>query len=105
MTIRSRPAPSTAVFPYTTLFRSNLAVDTITLNASDSFTNVATQKTIVVTVNGLPVITVPGPVTVGVGKALAISGVSLSETGDNAAETYTATLLVTTLLLSATEAG
>ena len=35
--------------------------DTITLNATDSFGNIATQQTIEVTVNGVPAITAPTP--------------------------------------------
>ena len=55
------------------------AADTITVNATDQFGNTASAGSIAVTVNGLPVIAVPGPVTAGVGKALSISGVGLSE--------------------------
>ena len=57
--------------------------DTITLNASDSFGNSATAATIAVTVNGAPVITVPGAETLGDRPATAIAGVSLAETGSD----------------------
>ena len=51
------------------------------MNATDSFSNVAAAKTIVVTANGAPVIAVPGAQTIGVGQLAAISGISVSETG------------------------
>jgi hypothetical protein len=66
--------------------------DAITLNAVDSFGNTAAEQTIAVTVNGLPVITAPASTTVGVGKAHAISGVSLSESGNTTGETFTVTV-------------
>src|SRR5205823_513718 len=70
---------------------SNLAADTITLNASDSFGNNAAQKqiTITVTATAVPVITAPASATVGIGKAGAISGVSISEAGATVGETFT----------------
>ena len=76
------------------------AADTIMVNATDQFGNTATTVDIAVTVNGLPVISVPGPVTVGVGKALAITGVSLTETGATSGEKFTVTLADTNGLLS-----
>src|SRR5258707_35264 len=84
---------------------SNLAADTITLNANDSFGNTSAQKQIAVTVNGLPVIAAPASTTVGVGKPLAISGVSISETGNTTGETFTVTLTDTNGLLSASGGG
>src|SRR5258707_11090783 len=74
---------------------SNLAADTITLTALDSFGNTAAQKQIAVTVNGLPVITAPATATVAQGSATAISGVSLSETGNTTGDTFTVTLVDT----------
>src|SRR5258705_517347 len=56
---------------------SNLAADTITLTALDSFGNTAAQKQIAVTVNGLPVITAPATATAGQGEATAIAGVNI----------------------------
>jgi hypothetical protein len=79
--------------------------DTITLAATDSFGNAATAATIAVTVNGLPVLTAPATATVGVGKAGAISGLSLSETGNTTGETFTVKLTDTNGLLSATGTG
>jgi hypothetical protein len=60
-----------------------------------------------ITVNGLPVITAPGTATVAQGQATAISGLSLSETGNTttSGETFTETLTDTNGLLSATGAG
>ena len=60
---------------------SSVGPDTITLTASDSFGNVATTKTIAVTANGAPVITVPGAQTIGQNQSAAISGVSVTESG------------------------
>ena len=76
--------------------------DTITVNASDSFGNSATAATIAVTVNGVPVIAVPGAQTVALGTATAIAGVSLAETGNTTgSETFTVTLKDSNGLLSA----
>ena len=67
--------------------------DTITVNASDSFGNSATAKTIAVTANGVPVIAVPGTQTVALGTATAIAGVSVAESGNTTgSETFTVTL-------------
>ena len=79
--------------------------DTITLHATDGFNNSATAQTIAVTVNGLPVIAVPGAQTLGVGQAAAIAGVSLSETGNTSGETFTVTLTDTNGELSASGTG
>ncbi len=75
--------------------------DTITLNGSDSFGNSATQKTIAVVVNGLPVIAVPGAQTLGIGQATTITGVSVSESGTTTGETFTVTVSDSTGVLSA----
>jgi hypothetical protein len=56
--------------------------DTITIDVSDSFGNAASETSIAVTVNGLPAVTVPAAVTVGVGQAGAIVGVGVAETGN-----------------------
>ena len=81
------------------------APENITLNASDGF-NSASQQTIAVTVNGIPMITVPGAQTLGVGQETAISGVSISESGNTSgSETFTATLSDTCGDLSATGTG
>jgi hypothetical protein len=80
--------------------------DTITVNASDSFGNVATHKTIGVTVNGLPSIAVPGAQIAGVGKALAITGIIVSESGKTVSpERFTATLADTNGKLTVTANG
>ena len=42
---------------------------------------VATAKTIAVTANGAPVITVPGAQTLGINQLTAITGVSVAEAG------------------------
>ncbi|MGD1212983.1 MAG: hypothetical protein ABR973_16735 [Candidatus Acidiferrales bacterium] len=76
--------------------------DNITLTALDSLGNSGTA-TIDVTVNGngVPVIAVPGAQTLGVGEATAISGVSLSESGNTTGETFTVTLTDSTGVLAA----
>ncbi len=81
--------------------------DTINVNATDSFGNVATQKQVAVTVTAqlVPAITAPSSTVVGVGQSTAIAGVSLSETGNTPGETFTVTLVDTHGLLSATGAG
>src|SRR5438309_406293 len=65
--------------------------DSTAIKVQTCVLKIAAQQTIAVTVNGLPVIAVPGPVTVGVGKQFAIAGVSLSETGNTVGETFTVT--------------
>jgi autotransporter passenger strand-loop-strand repeat protein len=68
-------------------------LDTIAITATDSFGNVTSGATIVdVTVNGPPVITLPGSLTAGVGQQFHISGVSISETGNTTTETFTVTV-------------
>ena len=84
---------------------SVVGADTITLAGSDSLGNTAATKTIAVTADGVPVITAPTAATIGVGKAIAVTGLSLSETGNNAGESFTLTLGDTNGLLSATGAG
>ena len=80
--------------------------ETITLTADDSFGNVATAKTIAVTVNGAPVIAVPGAQTVALGTATAIAGVSLAESGNTTgSESFTVTLKDSNGLLSAKPAA
>jgi hypothetical protein len=79
--------------------------DAIMLNASDSFGNTATQQTIGVTVASGLGIAVPGAQVVGVGKAAAITTVSLSDGSTVANETFTATLSDGTGLLSVTSSG
>jgi hypothetical protein len=53
----------------------------------------------------LPTITVPGAQTIGVNKAASIYGVSLSESGNTAGETFTVTLSDTSGLLSASNSA
>ena len=75
----------------------------ITLNASDGFNNIATSQTIDVTVAGLPSIAVTTPTqTIGVDQTHAITGVSLSESGNTTGETFTVTLSDTSGVLSTT---
>ena len=56
------------------------------------------------TVNGAPVIAVPGAQTVALGTATAIAGVSLAESGTTGSETFTVTLKDSNGLLSASGA-
>src|ERR1019366_7524471 len=79
--------------------------DTIALNATDGFGNVASPGSIGLTINGLPVIAAPALVTVGVAKPLTIQDVSLSETGTTAGETFSVTLSDTHGVLSASNGG
>ena len=80
--------------------------ETITLNTSDSFGNIATPQTIDVTVNGVPSIAETTPSqTIGVNQTAAITGVSLSESGNTAGETFTVTLKDSNGVLSATDTG
>ena len=78
--------------------------DTVTVNASDSNGGTASQKSIAVTVNGLPSITAPMMATVQLNQATAIAGVSVSETGNTttSGETFTITLSDTNGVLAAT---
>jgi hypothetical protein len=83
------------------------ASDTITLNASDSLGQTAAQAKIAVTVEAAPVVTAPATATVAIGKLDAISGVSVSESGAIAGETFTVKLADShgDLSLSSTAAG
>ena len=81
---------------------STPGTDTITVNATDSFGNVATQTTTTITVNGDPVITAPTAETIGVGKAALIPGGSLTESGTTAGETFTVIVADTDGLLTVT---
>ena len=66
--------------------------DLITLNATDSFGNLASQ-TITVGVDPLqPVLMVPGAQTLQQGNTVAIAGVSLAETNNTVGETFTVAL-------------
>ena len=76
--------------------------DTITVNASDSFGNAATQTTTAITVNAAPTITAPGAATVAQSQATAVSGVNVGETGNTSGETFTVVLSNTAGVLSAT---
>ena len=79
--------------------------DPITLTATNSFGNSAASQTIAVVVNGAPVSTTPGPQTLGGGVAQAITGVSLSESGNTGGETFTVTLVDSNGQLSANTSG
>ena len=76
--------------------------DTITVNATDSFGNAATQKTISVTATGVPSIAAPNSETLGVNKALAITGISVSEASNVTGEIFSATVTDTNGVLTAT---
>ena len=79
--------------------------ETISLNATDGFGNVAAQTSIALTVNGVPVIAAPGSATVGLGAATGISGVSLTESGTTGGEGFSITLGDGNGLLSTSNAG
>jgi hypothetical protein len=79
--------------------------DTISVNASDSLGNKASQSSVAVTVNGLPTLTAPASATLGIGEAGAIGGLSLSESGNTSGETFTVTLSDKHGDLSATGTG
>ena len=79
--------------------------DAIAINVSDSNGGAAATASIAVTVNGSPVITVPGAQTVGQGVATTIAGVAIAESGNTNGETVTLTLSDTTGLLYATGTG
>jgi hypothetical protein len=72
----------------------------ITLTAHDSFGNSGTAA-IDVTVNGVPVFTVPGLQTLGFDDTTLISGVSLKESGNTTGETFSVTLTDSTGVLAA----
>ena len=67
--------------------------DTITLTGTDVTQGVAAPaQTIAVTVNGPPVIAVPSPIIFGQNVPTTISGISLAESGDPGADSFTVTL-------------
>jgi VCBS repeat-containing protein len=80
--------------------------DPITLTATDGLGNSAAPQTISVTVNDVPVITVPPEAqTFGVNEATEISGIHLSETGNTSGEIFTVTLTDSHGVLSANTVG
>ncbi len=80
--------------------------DPITLTAIDSLGDIAASQTVALTVNDLPVITVPlAAQTIGVSEAAKISGIDLSETGNTSGETFTVTLTDSHGVLSAGTVG
>jgi RHS repeat-associated protein len=84
------------------------APDTITVNASDSFGNIAGQQQVAVIVNGPPVIApiaVLATVIINQDQATPILVASLSENGSTANETFTVTVSDNNGLLSATGPG
>ena len=76
-------------------------IDNISVNATDSFNISAAQQTVDVTVNGAPSIAAPSQAQ-HVSQSDPLSGVSVSETGNTAGETFTVTLHDATGILSAT---
>ena len=84
---------------------STPGTDTITITSSDSLGDSGVTQFIAVTTNGLPVIAAPPSAAVTTGKAMAILGVSLSETGNTTGETFTDVLTDTNGLLTANGKG
>ena len=83
------------------------AADTITVNATDTNGGSAPAASVAVTVNGVPAITASTSATVQQNQATAVTGVSVSETGNTttSGETFTATLTDTNGVLSTTGTG
>ncbi len=80
--------------------------DSIVVNATDSLGNTAPVSTIAVTVTAQTLsILAPSTLTVTAGAATSVVGVSLSEPGSIAGETFTALLTDTTGVLTATGPG
>ncbi|WP_216851211.1 hypothetical protein, partial [Acidisphaera sp. L21] len=80
VTIQGTLAQVNAALATVTDAQSATGTDTIKLAAVDGFGNAAANKAVALTVNGLPVIAAPATVVAGVGKSLAVAGLSLSET-------------------------
>ena len=70
---------------------STPGTDTITVNATDGFGNVATQTTTTITVNTAPILTTPAQ-TIDVDLTDPITGVVVTETGNTSGEVFTVTL-------------
>ena len=80
--------------------------DPILVSATDSFGGTATQQSAPVTVNGVPVLNVPGSETTGVGKSDALAGLSVSESGSvGSPETFTVVVSDAAGTLSAAVSG
>ena len=80
--------------------------DMVIVSAVDGFGNAAaTNGSVAITVNGLPTVAAPSAKTVGIGKAVAIAGVSIAETGDLSGTTVAATVTAAFGILSATKSG
>jgi hypothetical protein len=83
---------------------ASTASDTVTVDASDTNGGSATPASIAVTVNALPFIAAPASLKAQQGKATAVKGVSVSETGNTttSGETFTVVLSDAHGVLSAT---
>jgi hypothetical protein len=79
--------------------------EVITVGAADSLGDTAAGASIAVTVNAAPVITAPATAEITEGKATAIAGVGISESGVTTGETFTVALSDTVGALSATGTG
>ena len=77
------------------------ASDAISVTASDSTGGSAGPTSIAVTVNGAPSISAPASATVAQNVATAISGLSVSETGNTSGETFTVVVSDSSGVLSA----
>ncbi len=87
------------------LSEASAGSDTLTITASDSLGNKAKAAHVAITTNSPPAITAPSSATLTAGQAGAITGVSLSESGNTTGETFTVKLSDATGLLSAKGKG
>ena len=79
--------------------------DSIQITAQDSAGETAVPVSVAVTANGLPTISAPASLTLGQGRATLIAGISVTEAGDTAGETFTAVITDAKGLLSASGGG
>jgi len=79
--------------------------DNITLTAHDSLGNSAVAQSASVTVNGLPVLTVPASQVITQGQATGLGAIGLTESGNTTGETFTVTLADTNGVLAAAQSG
>ena len=105
LTIQGSLAQVNAALASLTDTDSNPAADTLSITATDSFGNAATPASTAITIANNPVIVAPSTLAVGVNQPVAVAGVSISETGATASETFTVTASDNNGQLAATGTG
>ncbi len=105
LTITGTLAQVNAALATLTDSAGDTASDKILVFVTDSLGNHAHAASIAVTTNGKPVLAAPAAATVGVGQPSAVAGISVSESGTTAGETFSVVASDVGGALSASGAG